>query len=87
MTDEVKTEEEAPVIKYTNLKGDEIEISEDDLNEEEINIVKDFKNVQSALKTLDENHLNSIARQCAVLSQNLLSDKLTQELLKRDEAV
>ena len=87
MTDEVKTEEEAPVIKYTNLKGEETEISHDDLNQEEINIVKDLKNVQSALKTLDENHLNSIARQCAVLSQNLLSDKLTQELLKRDEAV
>ena len=50
MNEEVKAteEQEIPVIKYTNSKGEEVDIPEADLNEEEGKLVTDIKNVTAS---------------------------------------
>ncbi len=89
MNEEVKneaTEEEVtPVIKYENAEGVETEIPEDELNEVEANLVNDLKNINQALQTHDDTHMQGLLRQSLVLNQNLLTDRLQQEFAKRDE--
>jgi len=89
MNEEVKneaTEEEVtPVIKYENAEGVETEIPEDELNEVEANIVNDLKNINQALQSHDDTHMQGLLRQSLVLNQNLLTDRLQQEFAKRDE--
>jgi len=89
MNEEVKneaTEEEVtPVIKYENAEGVETEIPEDELNEVEANIVNDLKNINQALKSHDDTHMQGLLRQSLVLNQNLLTDRLQKEFAKRDE--
>ncbi len=89
MNEEVKneaTEEEVtPVIKYENAEGEEIEILESDLTDVEANLVNDLKNINQALQTHDDTHMQGLLRQSLVLNQNLLTDRLQQELAKSDE--
>lgn len=87
MNEEVKATEEqdVPVIKYTNSKGDEVEIPESDLNEEEGKLVGDIKNVTQAIQDIDNAHLGSVMRQSLIMNQNLLNDRLQVELLKRED--
>ena len=89
MNEEVKneaTEEEVtPVIKYENAEGVETEIPEDELNEVEANIVNDLKNINQALSSHDDAHVQGLLRQSLALNQNLLTDRLQKELAKRDE--
>lgn len=89
MNEEVKneaTEEEVtPVIKYQNAEGEEIEIPESDLNDDEAKLVNDLKNINQALQSHDDTHVQGLLRQSLVLNQNLLTDRLQQELGKRDE--
>ena len=89
MNEEVKneaTEEEVtPVIKYENAEGVETEIPEDELNEVEANIVNDLKNINQALQSHDDTHMQGLLRQSLVLNQNLLTDRLQKEFAKRDE--
>ena len=87
MNEEVKATEEqdVPVIKYTNSKGDEVEILESDLNEEEGKLVGDIKNVTQAIQDIDNAHLGSVMRQSLIMNQNLLNDRLQVELLKRED--
>lgn len=87
MNEEVKATEEqdVPVIKYTNSKGDEVEIPESDLNEEEGKLVGDIKNVTQAIQDIDNAHLGSVLRQSLIMNQNLLNDRLQVELLKRED--
>jgi len=89
MNEEVKneaTEEEVtPVIKYENAEGVETEIPEDELNEVEANIVNDLKNINQALQSHDDTHMQGLLRQSLALNQNLLTDRLQQEFAKRDE--
>lgn len=87
MNEEVKATEEQdiPVIKYTNSKGNEVEILESDLNEEEGKLVGDIKNVTQAIQDIDNAHLGSMVRQSLIMNQNLLNDRLQVELLKRED--
>lgn len=87
MNEEVKATEEqdVPVIKYTDSKGDEVEIPESDLNEEEGKLVGDIKNVTQAIQDIDNAHLGSVMRQSLIMNQNLLNDRLQVELLKRED--
>ena len=87
MNEEVKATEEqdVPVIKYTNSKGDEVEILESDLNEEETRLVADYNNVKQAIQDIDNAHLGSVMRQSLIMNQNLLNDRLQVELLKRED--
>ena len=87
MNEEVKATEEqdVPVIKYTNSKGDEVEIPESDLNEEEGKLVGDIKNVTQAIQDIDNAHLGSVLRQSLIMNQNFLNDRLQAELLKRED--
>ena len=87
MNEEVKATEEQdiPVIKYTDSKGDEVEIPESDLNEEEGKLVGDIKNVTQAIQDIDNAHLGSVLRQSLIMNQNLLNDRLQVELLKRED--
>ena len=87
MNEEVKATEEQdiPVIKYTDSKGDEVEIPESDLNEEEGKLVGDIKNVTQAIQDIDNAHLGSVMRQSLIMNQNLLNDRLQVELLKRED--
>jgi len=87
MNEEVKATEEqdVPVIKYTNSKGDEVEILESDLNEEETRLVADYNNVKQAIQDIDNAHLGSVVRQSLIMNQNLLNDRLQVELLKRED--
>ena len=87
MNEEVKATEEQdiPVIKYTDSKGDEVEILESDLNEEEGKLVGDIKNVTQAIQDIDNAHLGSVMRQSLIMNQNLLNDRLQVELLKRED--
>ena len=87
MNEEVKATEEqdVPVIKYTDSKGDEVEIPESDLNEEEGKLVGDIKNVTQAIQDIDNAHLGSVVRQSLIMNQNLLNDRLQVELLKRED--
>ena len=87
MNEEVKATEEqdVPVIKYTDSKGDEVEILESDLNEEEGKLVGDIKNVTQAIQDIDNAHLGSVMRQSLIMNQNLLNDRLQVELLKRED--
>lgn len=86
MNEEVKAteEQEIPVIKYTDSKGEEVEIPEADLNEEEGKLVTDIKNVQQAIKDIDNAHLGSMVRQSLIMNQNLLTDRLQKELVKHE---
>ena len=87
MNEEVKATEEQdiPVIKYTNSKGNEVEILESDLNKEEGKLVGDIKNVTQAIQDIDNAHLGSMVRQSLIMNQNLLNDRLQVELLKRED--
>jgi len=87
MNEEVKATEEqdVPVIKYTDSKGDEVEIPESDLNEEEGKLVGDIKNVTQAIQDIDNAHLGSVLRQSLIMNQNFLNDRLQVELLKRED--
>ena len=87
MNEEVKATEEqdVPVIKYTDSKGDEVEIPESDLNEEEGKLVGDIKNVTQAIQDIDNAHLGSVVRQSLIMNQNFLNDRLQAELLKRED--
>tara|TARA_R100000458_G_scaffold36585_1_gene34029 strand:- start:8867 stop:9175 length:309 start_codon:yes stop_codon:yes gene_type:complete len=87
MNEEVKATEEQdiPVIKYTNSKGDEVEILESDLNEEETRLVADYNNVKQAIQDIDNAHLGSVVRQSLIMNQNFLNDRLQVELLKRED--
>ena len=87
MNEEVKATEEqdVPVIKYTNSKGDEVEILESDLNEEETRLVADYNNVKQAIQDIDNAHLGSVVRQSLIMNQNFLNDRLQAELLKRED--
>ena len=87
MNEEVKATEEqdVPVIKYTNSKGDEVEILESDLNEEETRLVADYNNVKQAIQDIDNAHLGSVVRQSLIMNQNFLNDRLQVELLKRED--
>ena len=89
MNEEVKNEatEEQIIskIKFTNSKGEEIEMLEDDLNEKESKLVADYNNITQAIKDIDNTHLNSLVRQSLILNQKLLTDRLEQEFDKRDE--
>ena len=87
MNEEVKATEEQdiPVIKYTDSKGDEVEIPESDLNEEEGKLVGDIKNVTQAIQDIDNAHLGSVLRQSLIMNQNFLNDRLQAELLKRED--
>ena len=88
MNEEVKTteeEQETPVIKYTNSSGDEAEIPEDELNEEQGKLVADIKNVQQAIQDIDNAHLGSMVRQSLIMNQNLLTDRLQGELIKLED--
>ena len=82
---EATEEEVTPVIKYENAEGVETEIPEDELNEVEANIVNDLKNINQALQSHDDTHMQGLLRQSLVLNQNLLTDRLQQEFAKRDE--
>ena len=87
MNEEVKATEEQdiPVIKYTNSKGNEVEILESDLNKEEGKLVGDIKNVTQAIQDIDNAHLGSMVRQSLIMNQNLLNDRLQVKLLKRED--
>ena len=87
MNEEVKATEEQdiPVIKYTNSKGNEVDILESDLNEEEGKLVGDIKNVTQAIQDIDNAHLGSMVRQSLIMNQNLLNDRLQVKLLKRED--
>ena len=89
MNEEVKneaTEEEVtPVIKYQNAEGIETEIPESDLNDDEAKLVNDLKNINQALQSHDDAHVQGLLRQSLVLNQSLLTDRLQQEFAKRDE--
>ena len=87
MNEEVKATEEqdVPVIKYTDSKGDEVEIPESDLNEEEGKLVGDIKNVTQAIQDIDNAHLGSVLRQSLIMNQNFLNDRLQVEFLKRED--
>ena len=91
MNEEVKneaTEEEViPVIKYQNEEGKETEIPESDLNDDEAKLVNDLKNINQALQSHDDAHVQGLLRQSLLLNQSLLTDRLQQELGKRDEEI
>ena len=55
------------------------------MNEVEANIVNDLKNINQALQSHDDTHMQGLLRQSLVLNQNLLTDRLQQEFAKRDE--
>lgn len=88
MNEEVKnetTEEPISVIKYQNAEGIETEIPESDLNDDEAKLVNDLKNINQALQSHDDAHVQGLLRQSLVLNQSLLTDRLQQEFAKRDE--
>ena len=80
MNEEVKNEEveqEIPVIKYQNSKGEDVEITESDLGESETKVLNDLKMVNQKIQEIDEAHVNNITRQSLVLNQRLSLRKLT----------
>ena len=83
MNEEVKNEEveqEIPVIKYQNSKGEDVEITESDLGESETKVLNDLKMVNQKIQEIDEAHVNNITRQSLVLNQTLLTDLLQGQL-------
>ena len=88
MNEEVKNEEaeqEIPVIKYQNSKGEESEISESDLSESETKVLNDLKMVNQKIQEIDEAHVNHITRQSLVLNQTLLTDLLQSQFAQRED--
>ena len=88
MNEEVKNEEaeqEIPVIKYQNSKGEDVEITESDLGESETKVLNDLKMVNQKIQEIDEAHVNHITRQSLVLNQTLLTDLLQSQFAQRED--